>query len=496
MSDAATLRAAVRAALNAGRAAEAEAAAHALIAAEPDADAWDLLARALRAQDKLEDAIAAGDVALKLNPSSADARYNRAIAVGRSGRVADALSEFESLVSRGLIASALWAARGDALLDLGRIEEAEAALADGVRRWPTHAGLHAALARTRWLLGQGGRFADAFEASITRHPNDIALRIAGVDLLRRAEFTARAEALLREGLARQDDDPALLEVLGVLLDETDRSAEALPLLQAAVQRAPYRADARAQMIRALLRLNRGAEALRELAPLRAAAPDDQLFLCLESMALRQTNDPRYHELCDYDLMVAAYDLPAPSGYASIAAFNEALAASLARLHVTAQHPLDQSLRQGTQTTRNLAHVDDPVIRAYLAALDEPIGAYTARMINPDHPWSGRKSGAHRIAGAWSVRLKANGFHVNHIHPGGWISSAYYVSLPDVVTSGQNQEGWIKFGEPRFPTPGCTIEKVIQPQVGRLVLFPSYMWHGTIPFSAGERLTAPFDVVPA
>jgi hypothetical protein len=31
----------------------------------------------------------------------------------------------------------------------------------------------------------------------------------------------------------------------------------------------------------------------------------------------------------------------------------------------------------------------------------------------------------------------------------------------------------------------------------LVLFPSYLWHGTVPFSAGEmRLTAAFDVLPA
>ena len=57
-------------------------------------------------------------------------------------------------------------------------------------------------------------------------------------------------------------------------------------------------------------------------------------------------------------------------------------------------------------------------------------------------------------------------------------------------------GWIKFGEPRWPVPHCTVEKVVQPKEGLLVLFPSYMWHGTIPFSQGDRLTAPFDVVPA
>jgi hypothetical protein len=30
-----------------------------------------------------------------------------------------------------------------------------------------------------------------------------------------------------------------------------------------------------------------------------------------------------------------------------------------------------------------------------------------------------------------------------------------------------------------------------------VLFPSFLWHGTVPFRRGERrLTAAFDVVPA
>ncbi len=36
----------------------------------------------------------------------------------------------------------------------------------------------------------------------------------------------------------------------------------------------------------------------------------------------------------------------------------------------------------------------------------------------------------------------------------------------------------------------------QPVVGHLALFPSYFWHGTVPFqSADDRLTIAFDVVP-
>jgi hypothetical protein len=28
-----------------------------------------------------------------------------------------------------------------------------------------------------------------------------------------------------------------------------------------------------------------------------------------------------------------------------------------------------------------------------------------------------------------------------------------------------------------------------------VLFPSYLWHGTVPIAAGERLNIAFDVTP-
>ena len=34
---------------------------------------------------------------------------------------------------------------------------------------------------------------------------------------------------------------------------------------------------------------------------------------------------------------------------------------------------------------------------------------------------------------------------------------------------------------------------IEPKPGRLVLFPSTMWHSTTPFTDGERLVIAFDV---
>ncbi len=103
-----------------------------------------------------------------------------------------------------------------------------------------------------------------------------------------------------------------------------------------------------------------------------------------------------------------------------------------------------------------------------------------------------------IAGSWSVRLSGSGFHVNHIHPDGWMSSCYYVAVPEAVEDETAKQGWIKFGEPAINIAlKDAIRRTIRPAPGRLVLFPSYTWHGTVPFHDGAaRTTIAFDVVPA
>ncbi|MEZ5961272.1 MAG: putative 2OG-Fe(II) oxygenase [Hyphomonadaceae bacterium] len=474
----------------------AEATARALIARAPSVEAFDLLANTLRAQDRLEEALAAADQALACDAQSAAALHSRAFILGRLGRYGEALPIYDQLLARGIVQSSIWLNRGMALLGMARDAEAETFFADGVRRWPQDQGLQNALANTRWMRGAGDSFARDYEEAVQRQPDSLQLRIGCADLLRRAELRPRAEDILREGLNRAPASGPLQGALGVLLDEMNRTEEGLPLLRAAVADAPQVPFVRGNLVCALLRLGRSDEALRELGPLRRAQPFNGDWIAYEEMAHRQRGDPLSKEICDYDLMVQPFDISAPIGYANMADFNAALRESVERLHVLETHPLDQSLRHGSQTTRSLLAVDDPVIKQYLKALEEPIRAYIATMQKPYHPWSGRKSERFKLAGCWSVKLKPNGYHINHLHPAGWISSAYYVSLPEVMKAGDSQEGWIKFGEPRWETPGCTVQKLVQPQEGRLVLFPSYMWHGTIPFSQGERITAPFDVVPA
>ena len=172
--------------------------------------------------------------------------------------------------------------------------------------------------------------------------------------------------------------------------------------------------------------------------------------------------------------------------------------SLNRLHDPYGHPLlFQSLRHGTETTLDLSRSTDPVIQALFSSFAAPIGRYLEQMGHGADPLRRRNLGRWRFNGSWSVRLRTSGHHANHVHPRGWISSACYVELPDVMNDARSDQGILTFGEPGIATtPTLKAEHSVRPAVGMLVLFPSYFWHGTVPFASDQpRLTVAFDAVP-
>ena len=74
--------------------------------------------------------------------------------------------------------------------------------------------------------------------------------------------------------------------------------------------------------------------------------------------------------------------------------------------------------------------------------------------------------------------------------------ALYVALPEKRPGDAPEAGWLTLGEPQAAL-GLDLPptRMVEPVAGRLVLFPSWMWHGTRPFVEGERLTVAFDVAP-
>lgn len=228
------------------------------------------------------------------------------------------------------------------------------------------------------------------------------------------------------------------------------------------------------------------------------APLDGGTLAILSIASRMLEDGREDALNGYDTLVREFDLEPPDGFSDMAGFNAELNAELDRLHPETREFINQSLRGGTQTPEHLFPAGLPLVTKLKQRIDAAVARYIAELgEDPSHPLLSRRARDFRYAGSWSSRLRDCGFHVNHIHQDGWISSCYYVAVPEAVKDETARQGWIKFGEPALDvTLKDPIRRAIQPAPGKLVLFPSYMWHGTEPFrDKAARTTIAFDIVP-
>jgi tetratricopeptide (TPR) repeat protein len=460
-------------------------------------DAWRLLGEMNANLQRWDDAVSDIENALRFDTDSRELRLLRAMLLEQQGNDRAALAEFETLAREASGPPQLLVHLAAQLTSAGRADEADLLLVRALQDSPADAGLHLQLARLRWLRGAGLEAMRELLDAIERLPRELQLRLVAAELLRNAGAADQALALLERGLALAPESATFRTSIGVLLEGMDRLDEALPYLREARRRAPNSVAARRGLIPALLRTGAAQEARAICEELLAQFPEDQLLIAQRATALRLLGDSEYRRLYDYPRLVQHFALRPVAPFANIAEFNAAFARELRPLHRAAQHPLDQSLRGGSQTERHLPR-ENAVVAAFFAMIDAPIREYLGSLHDADlsHPLDKRRRTGYRIAGSWSVQLHPGGFHRDHVHPRGWLSSAYYIALP-AANAAEPRGGWLKFGEAGMRVDGCTAEHFVEPVEGTLVLFPSYMWHGTVPFATGgTRLTAAFDVVPA
>lgn len=233
---------------------------------------------------------------------------------------------------------------------------------------------------------------------------------------------------------------------------------------------------------------------------RLARNDQNGLSCiaLKSTSLKMLGETAaYNELCDPNKFIYCSEISSPNNDWSLAEFNEKLNVELTQLHTSKQQPLDQSLINGTQTIGDLFPSKSEYINMLDTHLQRQIKYYIEGFSkHKKHPFLKRLNTSFQYQGSWSVLLQKQGFHKHHYHSEGWISGPYYNQIPSAVNF--SGEGWIEFGVPGFNMKTkLEADYIVKPQSGLLVLFPSYFWHGTRPFTSDEtRMTISFDVVPS
>ncbi len=98
--------------------------------------------------------------------------------------------------------------------------------------------------------------------------------------------------------------------------------------------------------------------------------------------------------------------------------------------------------------------------------------------------------------SWFVKMQNQGHLTSHIHETGWLSGVVYLKIPD---NQNNDDGKIQFGIDGDSYPSTSVDypkKIIDIKEGDIVLFPSSVFHKTIPFKSNfERICIAFDISP-
>lgn len=476
-----------------GRLLAARLAARAMVDAAPDDPrGWHMLGLVESEVGNLVAAAAALERALARAPAHATLLHLAGRIAFDRGHISDAADCLDRAQRAAPTDAAVARSRAMVRIAAGDAAGALRLLQRIVEAAPTDPASHAALAMLRHQQGDRDGFAASYAAALAVHPGNAELWLAYLAQLSQARQPDRV-------LAAADTARAVVPDRALALLEAIALTDLGELARAEARLAPYPPDTDTDTdtdtdpgfalahIRLALRQQRPHDAARigEAAVERVGGEGAWPYL---ATAWRLTGDPRANWLEGDPRLVGIHDLGLDA--ATLAALGTALRA----LHHMRAEPADQSLRGGTQTDGNIIGHEAPPIVALRRAIEAAVTRHIAQLPphDPRHPTLSRPRQAFRFAGSWSVRLTDAGYHANHIHSKGWLSSACYVALPNTPPPA----GWLKLGEPPAEL-GLDLPafRHIEPRPGRLVLFPSTMWHGTEPFARGERLSVAFDIVP-
>ena len=462
------------------------------------------------------------------NPAAA---MTEAVALYRSGRRRDALETCRRiLVSDPDYAGAAHLA-GVIEGEAGNIAEALRLLDRAAELAPdnpaVHAGLASALAASGWSL----EAVEAYHTALSLKPDLTEARIRLGDLL--ADLGRRGEAIdcYTQAIAERPMDAMLMSNLGSLLAEEASWDRAIDWFRKALAVNPQLAKTHANLGNALkeqglldqsvvsfraalaleptdpaaltglgaayLKLGDPAAAVESLEAAMAGSAMPTRPLCYLALAYAALGDhDRARHLVDPDSQVMITELPVPEGFDTLDSFNRQLVADVTGHSTLVWEPGGKTTRGGAQTG-DLLQRPTPAIEAFESALRQAIDNVLESLEpQPDHPHLRHPPGEYGL-NIWGTVLQESGRQLSHIHASAWLSGVYYAELPD-STGADDAAGWIEFGRAGYdlPEPDGIATRMVEPKVGRLVLFPSFLFHRTVPFTgADRRISVAFDLIP-
>jgi Flp pilus assembly protein TadD len=467
--------------------------------ANPDA-ARPLIRRALEANPRDPDALTllglvaqrAGDQpgaldafarARAADPDNPVRIGNHGVALKQAGHHSEAIAAFERALVLRPGAAVTLANLGSSLLAADRAGDAEAPLRAAIAARPDHVeawnNLGVALART-------GRTKDAIAAyrrALALRPGFVEAALNLADALGDAP---EAEAIAADILRRHAHHPRAANLLAAAHERRGDVAGAIAIYRAAFDGVPNPAIG-INLAMALLKTGDDQAALTLTDRLLDTTPAITTPLALKYIALdRSGARADVERLLALDRFVDVIDLPHDP------VFHVALEAEL-RAHPSLTFEPEGLVTRSGRQSDDLADARTPALARLAQLASDRLSERHAALAGDDHPWLRARPDRWSLT-LWGTILAPGGAVDPHIHAPNWLSGVYYPALPEAID--RADEGGFAIGIFPDALGGGGTRRVYAARAGRMILFPSWLWHATLPFAgAADRISFAFDLVP-
>ena len=313
-----------------------------------------------------------------------------------------------------------------------------------------------------------------------------------------------------------------LEALAIAYQDTGRNKEAIDCFKKVLDLDEGKESARYHLARMLVRLNYYSEAIEHFDKTNYGLSKSHLLECLYYLGDKDKFYEHYRELINGNII---NPLMASIGSHASIRFNisnkenpfcsdpfkyikkqnitdnnelsDDLISSILEFHKSGESdPKSQPLlSNGKQSSGNIFLNQREDIQLLKKILENKVENYLKEFSTSNEGLIINWPKNFKIYG-WLVSISSGGKLSPHIHKEGWLSGSLYFKMPSKKTK---NEGNIVFSldGANYPTDGKKFDKKsVDVNKGDLVLFPSSLFHHTIPFKSNEeRVTFAFDIIP-
>lgn len=413
------------------------------------------LGTALQALSHWDEAAAAYRKATQLEPRFFEAFGNMGFVLQQQGKLEQAITAYQKALSINPQDALGHYNLGSALRNLGRIDDAMQHYRTAIKLFPNYADAYSNLADALYDKGDANAAFETYHQALEINPQ---------------------HALANYGLA-------------VLHYDASELKQAIPHFIAS-----QHFDWLERAIYCLYKTEQYDEFKQWLTPALEANPNSPFLATLSTHYATNFGVADSYNFCPNPIDVVYHH-----SIAELAEPNSSLLAAL--LHDIQSGDIggrmQMRLVNGTQSSGNLFKRPEASFKTLAELIKREVNRM--REINAGNDCAFIRNFPKEIdfVSSWYVRMKSGGHLGSHIHEEGWVSGAVYLAIPQQKKTAEDGAIEVSTDGDNYPRRHDNFpRKAIPPQVGDIVMFPSSLFHRTIPFSSDEeRICIAFDVRP-